>query len=114
MEAFAAFSWQLHEKGVYHIDYSPGNVLIKKEKDRYIFSIVDVNRMKFITFDNDLRFKNLSRFSASLKDTDFIAQKYASLANIDTTYAVEKLRYYHNRHQQYRQRKEKFKVLKKR
>ncbi len=114
LEAFAAFSWQLHEKGVYHIDYSPGNVLIKKEKDRYIFSIVDVNRMKFITFDNDLRFKNLSRFSASLKDTDFIAQKYASLANIDTTYAVEKLRYYHNRHQQYRQRKEKLKVLKKR
>ena len=109
LREFAHFSWQLHQKGVYHIDYSPGNVLIKKEGDRYHFSIVDVNRMKFITYTDDLRFKNLSRFSATQQDTDFIAKSYAQIAGIDTAYAVKTLRHYHQKHQQYLQNKKRLK-----
>jgi len=111
-EAFIAFSYDLHEKGVYHIDYSPGNVLVKKEMGTYRFSIVDVNRMKFLKFDDALRFKNLSRFSASSADTTKIAKLYAKISGIDEAYAIEKLFYYHDKHQQYLENKKRLKAMK--
>ncbi len=109
-ESFAKFSYDLHEKSVYHIDYSPGNVLIKKKDGEYQFSIVDVNRMKFIKFDNSLRFENLSRFSASIEDTKDIATYYAKIANIDVDIAIKKLLYFHDKHQKYLQKKKKLKL----
>jgi len=110
-EAFAKFSFFLHEKGVYHIDYSPGNVLIKKDKEGYIFTIVDVNRMKFMTFDDESRFKNLSRFSASKEDTIAIAKAYAEVSGIEESFAIERLCFYHQAHQNYLRNKKKLKSL---
>jgi len=114
LREFVAFSYDLHNKGVYHIDYSPGNVLIKKEDTRYKFAIVDVNRMKFINFSDELRFKNLSRFSTSMQDLEFIAIEYAKVSGIDTQYAKDTLLKYHNKHQEYLQRKKRLKKLKRR
>ncbi len=111
-EAFVKFSYDLHQKGVYHIDYSPGNVLVKKVEGTYHFSIVDVNRMKFLKFDDKLRFKNLSRFSATDKDTKKIAKEYAKVSGIDETFAIEQLFYFHKEHQKYLQNKKRLKALK--
>ena len=47
MTAFAQFTAALHEKGVCHEDYSPGNVLIAQIDGQYHFSLVDINRMTF-------------------------------------------------------------------
>ncbi len=110
-KAFAKFSYQLHEAGVYHVDYSPGNVLINKEGNTYSFNIVDVNRMKFISFTDELRMKNLSRFSASVEDTTRIARYYAHEAGLDPTWATQKLLFYHHKHQAYRQNKRQLKKL---
>ncbi len=112
--AFARFSYQLHEAGVYHVDYSPGNVLIKYEQGGYDFNIVDVNRMEFITFNDTLRLKNLSRFSASEADTRMIATYYAEIAGLDVNWSCDTLAYYHQKHQEYRRRKQELKKLKKR
>ncbi len=109
---FASFSYELHQKGVYHIDFSPGNVLIKKGFDRYIFSIVDVNRMKFMKFDDNLRFQNLSRFSATDEDTKVIAKEYAKVSSIDESFAIKQLFFFHQKHQKYLQNKKKLKKLK--
>jgi len=113
LKAFARFSYQLHEAGVYHVDYSPGNVLIKQNHQVYRFSIVDVNRMEFITFTPTLRLKNLSRFSASEEDTRMIATFYAEVAGLDVNWSCETLMHYHHKHQEYRQRKQALKKLKK-
>jgi len=112
LKEFVKFSYSLHQKGVYHIDYSPGNVLIKEKNGEYHFGIVDVNRMKFINFDDKLRFKNLSRFSASKEDTTTIAKEYAKVANIDEEFAVDQLFFYHDKHQQYLENKRKLKKVK--
>jgi RIO-like serine/threonine protein kinase len=112
LKEFVLFSYNIHQKGVYHIDYSPGNVLVKKDGDRFSFSIVDLNRMKFIDFSDELRFKNLSRFSASDKDTRFIAKEYALLANIDKDFAQDRLLFYHNKHQDYLSNKKRLKSMK--
>jgi tRNA A-37 threonylcarbamoyl transferase component Bud32 len=111
LKAFANFSYTLHQAGVYHVDYSPGNVLIKEERGAYLFNIVDVNRMEFIAFTDELRMKNLSRFSATPSDTKKIAEFYATVAGLDATWAVERLEFYHQKHQEYRQRKRELKKL---
>ncbi len=111
LKAFAAFSYRLHEAGVYHVDYSPGNVLITEEAGHYDFSIVDVNRMEFIDFDDELRMKNLSRFSATEEDTQMIAAFYAEIAGLNTDWAVARLHFYHGKHQEYLQQKKRLKKL---
>jgi len=108
---FIKFSYELHQKGIYHIDYSPGNVLVKKSSEGYQFSIVDLNRMKFIDFNNDLRFKNLSRFSARDEDTQKIAEIYSKISGIDNDFALKRLFFYHNRHQEYLRNKKRLKSL---
>ncbi len=112
LKEFVSYSYGLHQKGVYHIDYSPGNVLIKKSADGYRFGLVDLNRMKFIKFNNELRFKNLSRFSADEEDTIFIAKEYAKISNINEDLAFELLKKYHDKHQLYLQRKRDLKRIK--
>lgn len=42
---FAEFTYRLHQAGFLHLDYTPGNILIKKENGVYDFTIIDINRM---------------------------------------------------------------------
>jgi serine/threonine protein kinase len=76
---FAKFSLNLHENGIFHLDYSPGNILIKKEKNKYVFKIVDINRMEFKTLDLDNRLKNFSKLWAKDKDLTIIIKEYSKL-----------------------------------
>jgi serine/threonine protein kinase len=80
---FANFTYKLHEKGILHLDYSPGNILIKKENDRYIFKLVDINRMRFIDLDVKERLKNFSKLWAEDSDLDIIIDEYIKLSNLD-------------------------------
>ncbi|NLK66703.1 MAG: hypothetical protein GX282_04425 [Campylobacteraceae bacterium] len=81
--AFAKFTYDLHESGIYHLDYSPGNILIKKQGSGYIFKLVDINRMKFLPFDVSLRAKNFEKLWAKDEDLKIIAGEYAKLLNYD-------------------------------
>lgn len=48
LQAFGRFTAMLHEKGVLHLDYSPGNILFDRNRDgTYSFALVDVNRLRF-------------------------------------------------------------------
>ena len=48
VEAFAQFTAEMHQKGVLHKDYSPGNILFDIDKNgRAQFEIVDINRLLF-------------------------------------------------------------------
>lgn len=47
-QAFAADIIRLHTLGVWHKDFSPGNILVQhSEADGYTFYYIDLNRMKF-------------------------------------------------------------------
>lgn len=100
LKQFAKFTNDLHNKGIYHLDYSPGNILIKRELENYVFKIVDVNRMKFIDFDLDARAKNFSRIWLSDKDLKFIVGEYVKLNNIDYDMFLEKSINYSHKHKQ--------------
>lgn len=64
-QAFARFTLELHNHGIFHQDYSPGNILIKRSKNSYIFKIVDVNRMNFFTLSIKDRARNFSKLWAN-------------------------------------------------
>ena len=75
--AFARFTAQLHKAEILHVDYSPGNILVKKQAGSYVFALVDVNRMKFKSISVVDACKNLARLATSRKVLDEVACEYA-------------------------------------
>lgn len=82
-KAFARFTCNLHEQGIFHLDYSPGNILIKEENEDYIFKIVDINRMEFKPLDLDERLKNFAKLWAKDEDLKIIIKEYSKLIESD-------------------------------
>mgnify|MGYP000844062284 FL=1 len=96
LKAFAKFSFDLHEAGIFHFDYSPGNILIKKENENYIFKIVDINRMKFFELKLEDRLKNFCKLWAKDEDLIVVIKEYAKLMNKDEKLLVlEALKFSH-------------------
>ena len=91
LKQFAAFTYNLHQKGVWHVDYSLGNILITKQENReYIFSLVDINRMVFKPIPVAQGLKNFNKFWPKYKtDLDVIAKEYARLSNFPSSQAID-------------------------
>ncbi|EPJ48532.1 MAG: hypothetical protein OFPI_29160 [Osedax symbiont Rs2] len=81
-KAFAKFTFELHQQGIYHRDYSPGNILIKRLNGSYQFKIIDLNRMDFKVLSFSDRMRNFAMLWASDLDLDLIVQEYARLAGL--------------------------------
>lgn len=47
LKDFAAFSVEMHEKGVFNLDMNPGNVFYYKSGENYRFALIDINRIRF-------------------------------------------------------------------
>lgn len=108
-KAFAKFSHQLHEEKIFHLDYSPGNILIKKENEEYIIKIVDINRMKFKILTLDERLKNFSKLWAKDKDMKVIVKEYAKIVNEDKTYCIDKAIYFSQKNKNFKNFKKRLK-----
>ncbi len=93
-QEFARFTAELHDKGVLHKDYSPGNILIKKENNSYIFSIVDINRMQFKVLSEEERFKNFSRLWADEDDMKTMAKYYAQYSGLNRDLCATRMVHY--------------------
>ena len=88
-EQFGKFTYSVHEKGVLHKDYSPGNILITKLGDKeYRFDLVDINRMDFAVLSYDQKMKNLSKLWADENDMRLIATAYAKAGGLDVESTV--------------------------
>jgi hypothetical protein len=96
-EEFARFTFELHQNNILHLDYSPGNILIKK-KDRYIFKVVDINRMKFKELSLDERLQNFAQLWAKDDDLKVMIKKYAQLANADEESCIKVALRYSQKH----------------
>ncbi len=90
LQKFAEFSYELHEKGILHRDYSPGNILIKQHPENYQFKIVDVNRMQFKTLSLTDRLGNFVRLAKDDETMAIIIRQYASCINqpFDEMFAI--------------------------
>ncbi len=81
LELFARFTYELHQNEILHKDYSPGNILIKKRNDTYIFKIVDINRMEFKPLSLNERLKNFAKLWIGDEDLQTVIQTYSVLVH---------------------------------
>jgi len=91
LQAFAAFTYDLHKKGVWHVDYSGGNILISREENGYAFSLVDINRMQFRSISGYEGLENFNKMWFDEASLTVIAKAYAGLAGLDETRAIEEI-----------------------
>ncbi|WP_373000110.1 lipopolysaccharide kinase InaA family protein [Sulfurimonas sp.] len=91
LQDFAEFSYDIHTKGVWHVDYSGGNILIRKEEDKYIFSLVDINRMKFRSITGYEGLENFNKLWFNEEDLTTIAKTYSKIAGLDENKAISEI-----------------------
>jgi len=95
LKALSLYIADIHKKGVLHLDMSPGNILYKKEVPNFKFTLIDINRMQFLsTVSKDKRFKSFKRLSENESVLTKVAKLYAAAANLDETESVEKINLY--------------------
>ncbi len=85
LPAFAAEMLRLHRAGIYHRDYSPGNILFTgNASEGYKFHYVDLNRIEF-DCHNQATLNRMFRSIAwpSLEETKHLAKLYAQAAGCD-------------------------------
>ncbi|HIP47329.1 MAG TPA: hypothetical protein EYG95_07200 [Campylobacterales bacterium] len=107
--AFTNFTYQLHQKGIYHKDYSPGNILIKKQDATYTFQIVDINRMEFKELSLEERLQNFSKLWADDEDLTFMITAYANLLDEEEAPLIEKALAFSRAHKEKKNMKKKLK-----
>lgn len=77
LRGFARFSLKLHNDGFFHRDYSPGNILVKRDGDEFIFKVVDVNRLSISALSDTDRARGFAKLWATPEDLAVIAEEYA-------------------------------------
>ena len=108
-QQFAHFAYALHNKGVEHLDFSPGNILIKETSPKnYAFKIIDVNRMNFRVFTKEERIQNFAKLWADDEDLMTIIRAYAPLIEMDESQAIKIALEATYKHQQKKLFKKKF------
>ncbi len=96
--AFARFTYDLHENGILHCDYSPGNILIKEKDNNYTFKVVDINRMKFKTLSIDERLKNFNKLWAKDEYLTIMIKEYALISREDENKCLDIALKYNQKH----------------
>ncbi len=81
--AFAAFTANMHNQRVLHLDYSPGNILWERIGEDYHFSVVDINRMYFGKVDLARGCANFARLWGPKRFIQLIVREYARLRGFD-------------------------------
>ncbi len=90
--AFTRFTYDFQQKGIYFMDHSPGNTLIRRtEEGEFRFYLVDLNRMKFRTLDRQTGLKNFYRLGMDPEMCSIVATEYARLTGGNPDEMVRKL-----------------------
>jgi len=83
IRAFAQFTARVHEAGVLHLDYSPGNILFDKVNDDWQFELVDINRMRFAAVSPKEGCYNFCRLWGKRDFFETLSTAYAEARHID-------------------------------
>ncbi|MDR0348556.1 MAG: tyrosine protein kinase [Tannerella sp.] len=97
IKAFAAFTADLHEKGVYHKDYSPGNILFDGHNEQVDFCLVDINRMQFGAVTVAKGCANFARLWGQEDMFLLLAEAYAAVRNASAAECRRRILYSRNK-----------------
>ncbi len=90
VKALAKFMFDMHQKGVLHKDFSPGNILFTTDEyGQYHFFLVDINRMTFGISSRKRLMRNFRCiYIESETETARLAREYAICAGLDVEKTV--------------------------
>ena len=92
LKEWVRFTYEkLHKNNVFHLDYSPGNTLIKRTDSSYDFQIVDLNRMSFEKINFEKGLFNFRQLYTDRQTLELLATEYAFLCNKDAGKAAKLL-----------------------
>lgn len=78
LKNLGAFIAKLHTNGVFHKDFSPGNILYNiDEGGGYNFYLIDINRMLFNVRDRGVLMQNFKCLHDEIAETTLVASYYA-------------------------------------
>lgn len=77
-KAIATFAADMHDKGILHKDFTPGNILWSHDSDGYHFLLVDINRMFFGNVTIERGLANMCRLWGPKDFIILLARHYAS------------------------------------
>ena len=83
LEALAQFTVVQHDRGILHLDYNPGNILVRSEGDGFEFALVDLNRLRFRRLEIGDRLSGLARLTTRDDCLRIIGRRYATLCGAD-------------------------------
>ena len=92
VKAFAHFTARLHENGIYHTDYSNGNILYKKEDENIFFDLIDVNRVQFNKVTEEMAYKAFHRMDLSIEMIEIVAREYAMQRRMDVEKSIAEIK----------------------
>ena len=82
------FTAMTHDRGVLHLDYSPGNILWDKDGQGYHFALVDINRMRFGEVGMKDGCAALCRLWGPKRFIELTSRSYAAARGFDEDEAV--------------------------
>jgi glycosyltransferase involved in cell wall biosynthesis/tRNA A-37 threonylcarbamoyl transferase component Bud32 len=83
IRAFAQYAARLHNAGVLHKDFSPGNILYDRVNGKWQFELVDLNRLSFGSVSPKEGCCNLCRLWGKTDFFEVLAPAYAQARGID-------------------------------
>ena len=83
LEQLAQFTAVQHDHGVLHLDYNPGNILVRASGGSFDFSLVDLNRLRFKQLGMNDRISGLVRLTTIVDYLRVIGRRYAMLCGLD-------------------------------
>ncbi|MDO4190925.1 MAG: lipopolysaccharide kinase InaA family protein [Bacteroidales bacterium] len=105
--AMATMAAEMHEKGVMHKDFSPGNILFDVDNEGIPhFAIVDINRMRFGTVNIEQGCRSFARLWGKEDFFRIVAHHYAKARHADENNCLRLIlaarkRFWKNRHISY-------------
>ena len=83
IRSLAHYKAKLHDLGVYHKDFSPGNILFQQTEDEVKFLLVDINRLQFRPVSIHKGCANFARLWGGDEMFRLIAREYAVARHAD-------------------------------
>lgn len=77
LRALARFTAHMHDQGVLHLDYSPGNILFDRIDNRWQIEVIDINRLRFGRVDARRGCANFARLWGDDHTFHILAEEYA-------------------------------------
>lgn len=83
LREFAKMTAKMHEHNILHLDYSPGNILFDFKGNKPVFTIVDLNRMRFGKVNQKRGCKNFARLWGQKEMYYILSDAYADARKYD-------------------------------